>query len=308
MPTLIRSAVTLLTVLFCTSIWADTHYPMTVTDGLGTSLTLQQPPQTIASKTLFTDEILLELIAPERLSSLTNLATDANYSNIADQIPSGVAQLDLNVEAILNHYPDLVLAANWSEAGIVEQLRQAGVAVYLIDTPFTLEDIQAEILTLGRIVNAQTEAQELVKRMDADLAALNEKHLDIREANLVALDYNSWGTASGVATTWQAVLDHVGLINGAKPFEQGAFGQVSMSKELIVEIDPDVLFLPGWIYGDGNAAQAFYRQVMNDPALADVKAIRNNRVYQVPEHLRGTYSQYIVDTIEYVTDQVFKDL
>ncbi|EAR07485.1 ABC transporter substrate-binding protein [Reinekea blandensis] len=308
MPTLIRLITIALMALLAAPLWADTTYPLTVRDGMDHALTLRDAPDRVSSKTLFTDEILLDLIDPERLSSLTNIAADEHYSNVADHLPAGVPLLDLNVEAILNNYPDLVFAANWSDAGIVEQLRQAGISVYLVNTPFTLEQIQAEIRKIGRLVDAETRAEQLIESMNADLAALADAHEQIRAANLTALDYNSWGTASGVDTTWQAVLDATGLINGTQAFEQGAFGQVSMSKELIVDINPDVLFLPGWIYGESDGADAFYHQVINDPALSEVKAIQTGRVYPVPEHLRGTYSQYIIDTIEYVTSQVQQDL
>ena len=308
MPILIRPIAIALMALLAAPLWADTAYPLTVRDGMDHTLTLSAAPDQVSSKTLFTDEILLDLLDPERLSSLTNIAADEHYSNVADQLPAGVPLLDLNVEAILNNYPDLVFAANWSDAGIVEQLRQAGISVYLVNTPFTLENIQAEIRKIGRLVDAEPQAERLIESMNADLAALAEAREQIRAAELTALDYNTWGTASGVDTTWQAVLDAAGLINGTQAYEQGAFGQVSMSKELIVDINPDVLFLPGWIYGESDGADAFYNQVINDPALSEVKAIQTGRVYRVPEHLRGTYSQYIVDTIEYVTTQVQQDL
>lgn len=308
MPTFFKSAVTFLTLFISTTLYAETQYPLTIEDGMGNTLTFDEAPELISSKTLFTDEILLSILSADRLSSLTNIASDANFSNIADQLPEGVPLLSLNVEAVLGNMPDLVFAANWSDAGIVEQLKQTGIQVYLVNTPFTFEGIEAEILKLGRIVNASDNAQELVDQMKSELLALSEKRAAIAAQQLVALDYNSWGSSSGVDTTWQAVMNAAGLINGAQPFEQGGFGQVVMSKELIVEINPDILFLPGWIYGESDAADNFYEQVINDPALADVKAVQSGRVYRIPEHLRGTYSQYIVDTVEYVIDQVSQDL
>lgn len=300
---------TLAVFVFCsTGLYAETQYPLTVTDGLGFAVTLNKAPQKISSKTLFSDAVLLNMIDNKRLSSITHIASDPHYSAIANQLPQGIEQLDLNVEAILNNYPDIVFAANWSDAGKIEQLKKAGISVYLINTPKTIAAIQAEIQKLGLLVNAQTEAIALTEQMDARLAAKSAQKEAIAAAGLVALDYNSWGTASGVDTTWHEVLSQSGLVNGSAEFEQGDYGQVPMSKELIVAINPDVLFLPGWIYGDNDAAENFLTNTLNDPALQGVKAIKTGRVYQVPEGLRGTFSQYMVDTIHFVIDSVHADL
>ncbi|TCS43254.1 ABC transporter substrate-binding protein [Reinekea marinisedimentorum] len=287
---------------------AETQYPLTVTDDQGNRITLTTQPAKISSKTLFTDELLLNLVAPEQLSSITHIATDETFSNIADKVPPAVQQLDLNVEAILANAPDILFAANWSESDKIRQLRAVGVPVYLINTPFTLADIQQKIRTLGELLNLADEADALIEQMNLELASLAPLKEQILQQGWVALDYNSWGTANGKNTTWQAVLDNSGLINGAAGFEAGAFGQVALSKELIVAVNPDVLFLPGWIYGEHNSAQAFYDQVVNDPALASVPAIRHGRVYPVPENLRGTYSQYLVQTIRFVTETVYQDI
>ena len=300
MPSLYKAATFIVAALLSSTLFAETTYPLTVLDGMGNSITLDKEPTTISSKTLFTDEILLSILEPSRLTSLTNLANDPNFSNISERLPNNVPLLDFSIEAIIANYPDLVFAANWSDAGKVEQLRNAGIEVYLVNTPFSIDSIQAEIVKLGQILNLEDQALAVVAEMNASLKSFSDIKESLASHNLVALDYNSWGTSSGVDTTWNAVLSEVGIINGSAQFEQGAFGQVAMSKELVVEINPDILFLPGWIYGDSNAASDFLSQILNDPALQSVNAIKNQRVFQVPENLRGTYSQYIIDTIDYV--------
>ena len=44
----------------------------------------------------------------------------------------------MNVEAIISLRPDLVLVARWSDPGPVEQLRDAGVPVYLMASGITV--------------------------------------------------------------------------------------------------------------------------------------------------------------------------
>ncbi|MDN3650703.1 ABC transporter substrate-binding protein [Reinekea marina] len=307
MPTLFRTLIVISISLFSSLVFA-TDYPLTVTDGMGNTITLQKAPERISSKTLFTDEIFSEILSPSKLSSISDIANDANFSNIADKLPKGVALMGLNVEQILSNYPDIVFAANWSDSGVVEQIKQAGITVYLVNTPFTIEAIQAEIEKISQIVDATEQGEQLLANMNQNMAALNTKIQDIKNAELVALDYNTWGTSSGVDSTWHALVTAAGIENAAARFEQGSYGQVTMSKELILEINPDILFLPGWIYGDDKGAEQFMNSVKNDPALKDVAAVKNNRIYAVPENLRGTYSQYIADTLAYVVNKVHSDI
>jgi len=290
--------------IFSVPTLAETQYPLTMTYGEGQTLTLDSRPQSISSLTLFTDEILMSLVNSDRIKSMTFLAGDPVFSNVAGNIPEGMTLLDMNVEAIIQIYPDIVFVANWSDAGKVEQLRQAGIPVYLIDTPVTLESIEAEILKIAQILDVETKGQALIDDMNVRLSSLKTESERLHTKQWVALDYNSWGTASGLGTTWNEVMTHAGLINGAARYEVGDFGQVALSKEMIVSVNPDILFLPGWIYGDPEGSEKFKNQVLSDPALRDVSAIKQKRVYMIPENLRGTYSHYIVDAIQFVNSVV----
>lgn len=292
----------LLSILLITSFMAKaTDYPLTLVDGSGQQVVIDSKPTKISSKTLFTDELLIFLVQPQNLTSLTHLASDETFSTIASIVPEGVEQIDLNVEAIIANQPDIVFTANWSDAGKVAQLRQAGITVYLIQTPFTLDAIKQQILTIGEIVGESQNAQSIVKQMDEKLT----REIIEPKNKLVALDYNSWGTANTKNTTWQTILDHAGLINAVESYESDGYGQTQMSKELVITINPDVLFLPGWVYGEEGAAEAFRQSVISDPALQNVKAIKNDRVYWLPESLRGTFGQYIVDAIISANHQVY---
>ena len=283
---------------------AATQYPLTVIDGMGNTLVLNKKPQKISSLTLFTDEVLEQLVDNSRLASMTFLASDVNYSNIADRLPKDITLLDFNVEALVGIYPDLVFAANWSEADKVAQLRDAGIPVYLVDTPTSIAGIQQEILKLAALLDAQKNGEEIVANMDRRLSDLAPHIAAIQSRGLVALDYNTWGSASGVGTTWNEILEQAGLVNAAASLDVGDYGQVSLSKETIVAVNPDLLFLPGWVYGDPAGAETFKQSVIADPALTDVSAIQNSAIFQVPEKLAGSYSQYIVEAVAYIVNAV----
>jgi iron complex transport system substrate-binding protein len=287
-------------------------YPMTVTDGLGTQMVIGAQPESIASLTLFTDEVLIDLLEPGMLAAVTFLSTDDTYSNVVDQAALVPVQMELNVEQLIDLYPDIIFTANWSDAGKIDQLRQAGLTVYAVNTPFTMEGIQQEILTLGRVLNRREAAEDLVAGMRERLAELESLVSDGVASGIIrplsAIDYSNWDSASGVDTTWQALLEAAGVGNAAAALESGDFGQVPISKEALVEIDPDVLVLPGFIWGDPQGAENFLSEVVEDPALSGVTAIREDRVFLMPERLKSTYSQYIVDGAFFIARQVYPEV
>ena len=287
---------------------AEAAYPMDVSDSVGNRMTIEAWPETIISLSLFSDEVLFELVDIERFAGASSLAANPVYSNVAETAAAVEPRVDFNVEQIIDIYPDIIFAASWSEADKVAQLRNAGLVVYQVDTPFTVDGIKDEIRTIARLVGEPEAGEAIVSRMDAKIDALQQVVGDIPKSEQAqAIDYNDWGTANGADTTWNEVLRLAGVTNAAAAYQSGDFGQVPMSKELLVEIDPDVLFLPGYVWGDDEGAEAFRRQVMNDPAFAGLQAIRNDQVYMVPERLKGTYSQYLVDAAEHVARLVYPD-
>ncbi|CAM2947743.1 ABC transporter substrate-binding protein [Vibrio rarus] len=279
---------------------AFAHFPVTVTDASNTQITLESAPQKISSKSLFSDEVLLDLIAPERFSSVTKFVDDPHYSTVVGKMPAAVPRLDLNVERILANRPDLVLAGSWSDSGRIQQLRSAGINVFLIGVPHSYDDIKKLIKLVGKMVGEEDKAEAVVNNMDIRL----EQGLVFTSHKYKVLDYNRWGTSSTRHSTWQLIVKKAGFINAVADLDADKYGQTPMSKELLVVVNPEVLFVPGWTYGDKSKTESFLNQVMSDPALRSLQAIQKGSVYPIPENLRGTFSQHIVDTILFVNRAV----
>jgi iron complex transport system substrate-binding protein len=283
--------------------------PVTYVDDLGTEVTLPGTPQTVISLSLFSDEVLMELLPPESFPAVSTMAVDPNYSNVAEKAAGISPVIDFNVETIISIYPDLVIAANWSEAEKISQLRQAGIAVYQINTPFDIAGIKTAILRLGELTGSTEAAEKLNAELDRRLEKLAEKTAALKQSErLSAVDYNSWGTANGSDTTWNLILSLAGIDNAAAAYEAGDFGQVPLSKEVLLEANPDIMFLPSYIWGEEGASDAFYRQVINDPALASINAVAERRVYIFPERLKNSYSHYLVDAAEAAAQAAYPSL
>jgi iron complex transport system substrate-binding protein len=288
---------------------AEEGYPLAVGDDAGNRLVLPRRPQRIVSLTMFSDEVLLELVGPGRLVAVTSFAADPAVSNISERIAAIPNRLEFHAELILSLRPDLVVVANWSQAQAVNQLRSAGLPVYLSASAATVEQIRGKIRALSRVVGEAEAGEELVARMDRRLAELEERLAAVPEGRrLTVLDYSAWGAAMGRGSSWDEIVRRAGLRNAVRDLPVDGWGQVPLSKEKLLELDPDLLVLPGWVYGQEGGADAFYARVSGDPALRGLKALRERRLVRMPERLRATTSQHIVEAIEFLARAAYPQL
>jgi iron complex transport system substrate-binding protein len=288
---------------------AQQGYPLTVSDDEGNRLAIPRRPQRIVSLTMFSDELLLELVGPPRLIAVTSFAADPAVSNISGRIAAIPNRLDFHPELILSLRPDLVVVANWSDAQGVAQLRAAGLPVYLCSSAITVPQVREKIRALARVVGEERAGQELVARMDRRLEELERRLAAVPEGRrLTVLDWSAWGASMGRGSSWDEVVRRAGLRNAVAELSVDGWGQVPLSKEKLIELDPDLLVLPGWVYGEQGGAEEFYRRITSDPALRGLKAVRNRRVLRMPENLRAATSQYMVDAIEFLARAAYPDL
>ncbi|MBN1835919.1 MAG: ABC transporter substrate-binding protein [Spirochaetales bacterium] len=284
-------------------------FPLTVVDDSGVPVVVQREPRRIISLTAFTDEVLLELVSLERLLGVTLFSQDPDVSNVVEEAAAVRHKLQLNVEVIVSLRPDLVFVANWTDASEVAQLRGSGIPVFLLSTGLRVEEIERKILTVGRVVGETKRARELVADMEARLAEVDARLAAIpSEARLSVMDYTTWGSAQGRGSSWDEIVTRAGLVNAVAGLEADAYGQVPLSRETMLRLDPDLLILPGWVYGKPFGARSFYESVVRDPALRGLEAIRAGRVYSMPEGLRAASSQYIVDAVEYLSRLAYPQL
>jgi iron complex transport system substrate-binding protein len=284
-------------------------YPLRLTDDTGAPVTLQARPVRIVSLTLATDEMLLGMVDPGRLQGVTTFASDPAISNVADLVAGVPHKLEVNVETILSLNPDLVLVANWSDAGPVQQLRDAGVPVYLMASGLTIASIEQKVSRLALLVGEQDRGRRIVAAMEERLASVARRVSALpQDQRLNVIDYATWGSAQGRGSSWDEMLGRAGLVDGVGQLKADEWGQVPLSREKLLQLDPDILVLPGWVYGNPRAAAAFYAQITGDASLKGLRAVRTGRVYQMPEKLKSTTSQYIAEAVEWLARTAYPGL
>lgn len=284
-----------------------TAFPLKVKDAKNVEMTIEKKPEKIVSLTLGTDEMLFSLVDRSRIVGITNLSTDPGLSNIVDAAKDFPVKLNnTDVEKIISLQPDLIFMADWNDEKIVKQLRDAKFNVYVYKTPSGVDEQKKTIMEIARLVGDDKKGQELTAWMDSKLKAVEDKVKTIGDdKKLTAMCLDSFYYTYGKNTTFDDIAARAGLINlGVKA---GITGWQQITKEKIVEMNPDVIFLPAWSY-QGFDAKKFADDFKKDKSLAGVKAVKNNRVYMIPDAHMTSISQNIVLGVEDTAKAVYPDL
>lgn len=278
---------------------AESAFPVTVVDGLGTEVTVESAPQRIVSMTLGTDELLLDLVGPQRLAAVTYLAADATTSNIAGRPELAeietVVEPNPSPEQIIALEPDLVFVASFTEATVIDQLRGAGLPVFAVSFFSSIEAMQDNILAIGELVGEVAGAEAIVAQMDAQLAQV-EQALEPAGDDLPGVLYlSTGGWVAGSESTVDDIIRRAGGVNVASDL----IDWQQISEETLIELNPDVVVLSPYVMDE---------EFTGNPAFQTMAALENGQVFAISDAYMSATSQYIVRGVEVLAHHLHPDL
>ena len=249
---------------------------------------IRQKPQRVHTLSLGADEIALALIPPSRVVAVGTFTADPNFSNVADLVKD-IPKIKRDAESILAAKPDIVLVSQFTNAALVKQLQDAGVTVALAEPPGgnpaarVLEGYETSILYLGYVLGEEKAAEELVDKTRARLKALADTIPNAAQKPRV-LFYLGKKFANGKGTTADGIIQAAGGINVAA--EAGINRAQEVGLESIAAMRPDVIVV--W----AQDLQEQKQTLTAHPALQDVPAVRNGRIYGLPPKHIDTLSHW----------------
>ncbi len=279
-----------------------------VTDDQGTVITFKEPPRHIYANTVSLEEVLLDLVPPERIAAVTASNKDRRISFVADKADRVERTLPEkpSLETVLSIRPDLVLAQDKARPEFIKALRDAGIPVFVMEVPVTLPKIRQRILKLGEVTGEKEKAAAVVADLDRKVAAVHEVTDRIpMENRRIIMAYS----LNGVFGSPQGLFHHIcleaGVQNGAAL--AGLKRGDHVSKEQILRVDPDILIFPDYSSTVEGDATAFRQSVITDPALQPVKAVRNGRILVIHDRYRYAASQYVGDAIRDIAEKCYPE-
>ena len=258
------------------------------TAGLAVSPAIAEKPERVASLNLCTDQLLLILAPKAQIASLSHLSVDPRASMMveaasAHHINHGVA------EEIIALAPDLVLAGTYTTGPTVRILRKLGYRVESFDPENKLEDIRSNILRLGELIGAETQARALADAFTRDLEALS---LPPAASPRLFTNYNINGWTSGKGTIvadlagragYQTLGEHIGFS-----------GSRAAPLETLIEAHPDLIAMGNpW-----NDPPAVASQLFTHPALE--RLLNTRAAVDIPDRMWNCGLPDLLDVLRQV--------
>lgn len=206
--------------------------------------------------------------------------TSSIFPRVVEDLPNLGFAGALNAEAILAFEPTLIIGTPMAgPQEVLEQLRQAGVEVLIIEDLNGLDAPQIKIRFVGEALGIPERAEALAvdveKRMAAVMAAAeNDKplrvmHIYIRRGGLQLV--------SGEGNKAQAIIEAAGAIDAAA--EAGIVGWQPLTPEALVAADPDVYL----VMDRGLAVVGGVEGLLEIPGMAETKAGRGQHIISMAD-------------------------
>ena len=253
-----------------------------VKDVQGQVLKLPRKPQRIVTLALSSDEMVLAMLPAQRLAALHYLADDPGISTEAAKAQAVTARLrDYNVEQLLSLQPDLVLAPDWNRQELIQTLRDAGLPVVVTKGPSSVAEVKEALQQIALAAGEPQAGQKLIEQVELEMADIAAKVQNIPQAQKKTVVLIShMASYGGKGSLFDNMCRDAGVINGAAAVGLGK--NDALTKEAIVAANPDVILVPTWTKGKLDVDQV-RQELLNDPALQSVKAIREKKLVQVSD-------------------------
>ncbi len=229
-------------------------------------------PQHVMSLSLCTDALLLDLLPPDRITSVTYLAHQSSDPALAAK----AARVGTNygdAEEVLTEAPDLVLASTYSAPAARELLQRLEAPLLVVPPANDFAEIRSTVRSVALALGAESRAERLLARMDATLASLGRTRPS-RPITVAA--WSGDGYVPGRGSLFDAVLTAAGGIDIAAP-RGNRSGDFDI--EELLATHPEVL-----AYGAEEPAPALKTETADHPLL--LRVYRDRRI---------TYPELFVD-------------
>ena len=280
--------------------------PVTVTDVQGTSVTVDDVSRILALDLYgTTSRIVFELGLGK---SVVGRDTSSTFEEIANAPLVTPVGHELNAEAILQLAPTLIITDTslgpWS---VIEQLRDAGVSVVVVDSHRSMENVGEITRQVGAAVGLNEAADKLADRtqgqIDETVAAieavvpgddkLRVAFLYLRGQSGI---YYLFGKGSGA----DSLITALGGLDVAS--EVGVTGMKPMTDEALVAAQPDVVLVMTKGLESVGGVDGLLTQV---PALAQTPAGENRRVVDMDDSQLLSFGSATSDVLKALASALY---
>ena len=271
--------------------------PGTFTDDLGREVNIDKVPQRIVSLAPSHTEILFALGLGDRVVGVTRYC---NYPEEAKQKEKIGGFADPDPEKIIALEPDLILAFGSLQKSEVATLEERGQTVFWI-YPHTVDDVLGSFERIGEITGSSTAAEQLRKKMEERIKAVEARVKDIPEQErptvFRVMGLDPLGTIGGDAFQ----TDVYRLAGGRNIFGNTKKDYFQVDLQTLVTLEPDIIVICG---EDEEEAKA---RIKGQEGWGGLTAVKADRIVVISCDLICRPSPRIGQTIEVLAKKFYPE-
>jgi iron complex transport system substrate-binding protein len=252
-------------------------------------------PRRVVSLNLTSDEVLVEILPPDRLVGVTRWADDPETSNVAGRVPPQVYRFPkADMERLVALRPDLAVVSEYHDADFLRLFEKSGLRYHRMSGLDSLPGIRAAIVALGKAVGASEAAERLVARFDETL-----RDVERRLAGAPRPRVLFWANphTAGRGTAYGSLVECAGAVNVGS--ELGLAGIVPLSAERAFQADPDYFLVGRW--------ERSREALEAHPLLKQARAVREKHVVEMPTPLLVTLSHHAAESCRWLASALHPD-
>lgn len=276
-------------------------FPVTIKDALDNEVVIETRPEKIVSLLPSNTEIAFALGLGEEIVGVSDFD---NYPEEAAE-KEKIGGQEFNVEKIIALSPELVLAhessAEMAAAGL-QQLRDAGIAVLVVNNAENFDQIFETILTIGEATGEKAEAEKIVADMKEKLENIKNNAQDIKEEDRKTVYVEVSPAPDIYAAGKKTFMDEIlSTINANNAVEEEGWPKID--QETIIKRNPDVIITTYGYYTEDPVGQ-----VVSRDGWQDVSAVKNQQVVDVNSDIIARSGPRIVEGVEEVAKAVYPEI
>lgn len=281
-------------------------------------ITLRTPemPGRIVVMPIFAEEMLLEMIGPERIVGVWH----EYYENGSIYTPTMALTKNMqhglsidDAESILALAPDLVVLYKgnfYDYTTLLPALEESCIPALFLETPANFNDVISSLTLLGEVVGAREKADEMVIDVETRLRQLAEIVSNIPEKKRMRVTHYQEHYPLSV---YDVIADAASVISDrGTVFKERHSDHLEIDDQLLAEWNPDLITITAYSTDtDGSIldigdqyTDRYSSYLLNDKDLSSVAAIKNRNI-----HPLGIYtSQYMVKSATDLAKLAYPDL
>ena len=243
-------------------------------------------PDHVVSMNLCADELVIRLLDPQRIASVSWLARQPSISNVV----AAAQSLPINrglAEEIIASKPDLVVAGLYTTRTTVSLLKRVGLPLIELEVPNSIAAVEAHIFKVAALLGEEERGKVLLAEMEAELSVVDLPSIENRPTAII---FKPNGFTAGKGSLVDDILSRAGFRNLAAELQMENYGQVPI--ETLILSHPDFVIIDA----EPSGAPALAYEVLRHPALRGAE--NEIRTISLPSRLWTCAGPSIVDAVK----------